>query len=313
MVDRSKFSYTGVFENVRTLGSLLAPRDLHWITELPKEGERHDYVLHLSCMAHYTPHIPLIAQKILERLDIDCPILGGPESCCGTLHNHFGDFELEKKAARVGIEGFRRAHPTTVLSICPDCDEAFNKHMPRSRPFEVLNVSELLVQNLDRLTSEMVPLDAKAVFHTHVANEARRHDMANIMTVLEAVPGLEMLDAKCAGGPGPHCNILGPMSPEDQRAMVEEAEALSADMIVVPYHSCYRQHCMLEIDSEVEVQHYYGVVAKSLGIPFEEPYKTLRVLDDLDSAVDRLAPEAEKMGISRDELRPLVEWAVYCY
>lgn len=306
--------YTPIFENIRSLGAILAPKGLHWITELPEDMRQSGgYLLHLSCMAHYTPHIPYIAQRILERVRIECPILGGPESCCGTLHVHFGDQQLGRHAARAGIAGFKRARPATVVSICPDCDESFNGFMPEKRPFDVVNISELLVRMLPALRDQLTRLDVRVVIHKHTCNDVRVKDMTNMEQLLRAIPGLEVVPSNLAFGPGRHCNVLEPMARADQEAMLRGAEAVGADLIVVPYHSCYRQHCMLEINSKVKIEHYLGLLAMSLHIEFEERYKELRLLDDIDKAVERLRTEAAERGISVQALRQFLQTAIYCY
>lgn len=306
--------YTPVFESVRGLGTLLAPDGLEWVTELPVGAPRSEYLLHLSCMAHYTPHIPFLAQRILQRLGRSCPTLGGPESCCGTLHEHFGDPDLGRQAAYAGLSGFNRARPGIVVSICPDCDESFNRFKPASLPFAVVNLSQLFVDWLPDLKGQLGPLPRRVVMHRHASNAARERDMENIRTLLTAIPGLELLESEHANGPGSHCNILGPMPAERQAVMIEEAERLNADAVVVPYHSCYRQHCMLELRApRVGVQHYLDLIAWSMGIPFSERYKELRLLDSLEDAVERLSADAQRIGLDRQTLTAFVKAVIYCY
>jgi len=312
MAKQRPINYTSVFENVRVLGRLLAPDDLTWMTEVPDGAPAMPFVLHLSCMAHYTPHIPYIAQQVLRKIGVDCPILGGPENCCGTLHHHLGDADFATQTARIGISGFRRAHPLTVLSICPDCDEAFGREMPKRKPFHHSNVSELFIAHLDRLEPMMRPLKRRVVLHVHDHNDARRRDAANVETLLRAIPGVEILPAERHRGHGAHCQILEPMPPDEQEAMFAEASALGADTIVVPYHSCYRQHLKLELRHPVKVEHYLSILAAALGIEVEERYKQLRLLDDVDRTVEALRPRFEALGYEAEQIRPLVEWAIYC-
>src|SRR5665213_3523646 len=108
-------SYSNVYETVRTIGRLLAPEDFHYLTEIPEEGSPSDLVIHLSCMAHYTPNVPQLAQRILAKLGLDALIVGGPENCCGELHKHFGDHDLERQTAKIVMSGFRRATPRKVV------------------------------------------------------------------------------------------------------------------------------------------------------------------------------------------------------
>ena len=107
-------SYGTIYERVRTIGRLLQPDELHYLTEMPLRGPESELVIHLSCMAHYTPHVPLLAQKILEKAGQRALIVGGPENCCGELHKHFQEHDLEKQMAKVVMLGFRRARPRKV-------------------------------------------------------------------------------------------------------------------------------------------------------------------------------------------------------
>jgi Fe-S oxidoreductase len=305
------FSYASTFETVRTVGSLLAPPDLQWLTEIPRDAPESQIVLHLSCMAHYTPHIPLLGQRILQRIGLDCVIVGGPENCCGTLHAHFGDEDLARTSVKIAISGFRRMRPRKVVSICPDCDEIFAEHARGQMPFEPSNISSLFVEHLDVLAPLMRPLPLRAIAHVHRVNPSRRADASNMLSILKPIPGLELIDAPHSGGPGLHCQTLHPMSDADQLAMFEEARSLGAEALIVPYHSCYRQHCKMQISHGVEVHHYFGILARSLGIPFEEPFKTLRLMDDIEAALDALQPRIEQLGYDRNQVRSYLARTVY--
>jgi Fe-S oxidoreductase len=310
MTKQRAFTYTTAFESVRQIGALIAPTELQYVSELPQNGAEIPFLLHLSCMALFTPHIPFLAQQILRRIGVDCPILGGPETCCGTLHKHFGDTKLEQQAAKSGLSNLRRGRPTTVLSICPDCDESFAKHTPSKNTFKVQNISQLFLTHLDALKKLMRPFDRRVVVHTHDVNEMRRKDAANVITILKAIPGLAVLPSQHAKGHGVHCNILGAMTLEDQAAMFAEAERLGADTIVVPYHSCYRQHLVMELRSPIKVNHYFELIADGLEVPFEETHKKLRLLDDIEKALDVLQPRIAQLGYDRDAVRPLLKWGV---
>jgi Fe-S oxidoreductase len=312
MADAKAPTYTGIFNNVRTIGQLLAGDRLKWQTELPVGAPSLPFMLHLSCFVHYTPHIPLLAQQILERIGIDCPILGGPENCCGAIHVHMGDAALGEQAARIGIGGFRRARPTTILSVCPDCDEMFAQFMPKIAPFRHSNISEIFVEQLAKLKSIMRPVNRRVMIHSHDSNTQRQRDKSNIETVLRAIPGLEIVETKHAAGIGPHCQILAPMPPPLQDAMFDEAVARGVDTLIVPYHSCYRQHLKCELRWRVNVQHYISLIGESLGLHEEEEYKKLRLLDNVDDAVEMLRPRFEPLGYTPEQVRPLIEWAVYC-
>jgi Fe-S oxidoreductase len=291
---------------------LLQPEELEYHTEIPAEGSQSDLVIHLSCMANYTPHVPLLAQRILEKVGLHALVVGGPENCCGELHKHFKDHDLEKQTAKIVMQGFRRARPRKVVSICPDCDEVFSAHGVARYPYQHTNISDLFREHLDRLKAQMRPVELRIVPHFHSINEARQRDAQNMMSILRAVPGLQILEAKHALGPGIHCQTLHPMPVPDQERMFEEARALGADALVVPYHSCYRQHCKMQLKYGVPVHHMFNILAMALGIPFSEPFKELRLLDNVDAVMAALRPRIERFGYDEKTVRAQVARAIFC-
>lgn len=306
------FSYTTMFETVRGVGNLLAPEDFSYFTELPPDAPESPLVIHLSCMAHYTPHIPQLAQRILERIGLECVIVGGPENCCGELHKHLGDSDLERQTAKIAMSSFRSAKPRHVVSICPDCDEQFRKHGAERQRFRHSAISHLFRENLERLRAEMQPVDMRIVTHVHTVNEARQADATNMLEILAAVPGLTILPAEHALGPGVHCQTLHPMPVEDQARMFTEASSLGADALVVPYHSCYRQHVKMQLSSGVPVHHYLNILAMAFRIPFSEPFKEMRLLDSVDAVLAALRPRIEGLGYSEEVVRRQIQRAIFC-
>lgn len=310
--DKPAFTYTGMFETVRTVGALLAPDDFEYVTEIPSDAPDTEFLIHLSCMAHYVPQIPLLAQQILKTLGRDCLIVGGPENCCGELQKVKGDHDLERQAARTAMSGFRRVRPRRVLSLCPDCSDVFRTQGIQRYPYEHANLSALFVEFIDELKAQMQPVDMGIVAHFHTVNEHRQSDADNMLAILRAIPGLRVLDAEHALGPGNHCQTLHPMPPEDQARMFAEARDLGADALVVPYHSCYRQHCKMELQYGVPVHHYLNILAMALGIPFSEPFKEMRLLDSLDAVVDALRPKIDRLGYDESLARAQIARAVFC-
>lgn len=307
-----KIPYVAVFERTRILGSVIAPKDLDFAIEPSLNMRPGAVILHISCQVHNVPHIPYLAQHIMRRLGIPFTTLGGPENCCGSFHWHFGDEDMERQAAAISLDGFQRLQPTTVLSLCPNCDQSFARHMAHRHTFRHINVSEIFVEHLPALKALMKhPVRRRVILHTHTKDDARRRDAENMRRIIEAVPGIEIVEARKALGPGFHCQIVAPMSPGETDLMFAEARALGADYLVVPYHSCYRQHCKMQLQYNVEVQHYLGIVAQSIGMDFEERFKELRLLDNVDHAMDRLRPRIQELGYQEKEVRSFVEGVIY--
>jgi hypothetical protein len=306
-----KISYTTVFERTRVLGNVIKPNGLHFETELAAGETAEQLVLHISCQVMNVPHVAYLSQKIMERLDLKFTTLGGPEYCCGAYHWHFGDLDFEKQIAKISLNGFQQSKTRTVVSICPSCDDSFGRHKNANYTFRQCNIADLLVERLDALRPMMKPLPCRIVMHDHDADDIRIRNSANVRTLIEAIPGVEFLSPKHAMGPGIGCQSVAPMPLEDTETMFREAIDLKADYLVVPYHSCYRQHCKMQLAFGVEVHHYLSLIAKSIGLPFEEIFKELRLLDDVDAAVEKLKPKIRELGYSEEEVRKYVNSVIY--
>mgnify|MGYP001560859624 CR=1 FL=1 len=215
-------TYTNSFESIRTMAKLLAPSDLTWVTELPLKAAHAPLILHISCNVHYTLFIPYIAQQILKLLNLEFITLGGPENCCGGIHQHIGPPDLEHEVATKSLLVFRRAQPKIVLSGCPQCDEGFGKHQVKGSPIRYSNVAELFVEHLNALKERMRPVARRIVVHFHDFNESRQRDSQRILTILSAIPGIEILPAQHTRGPGIHCSQYELMSPDDTAKMFAE-------------------------------------------------------------------------------------------
>lgn len=305
-------SYARGYEQNRSLGALLPQDGLQYVTEL-KGGEalRADIVLHISCNAHYTLFIPYIAQEILKRLGKSHVVFGGPESCCGSRQFNMGNPDLEAQNAKLAQLSFSRVKPQLLVSVCPDCDEVFEKFRLPTTGYEIANFSALLPRFLDELRPLLRPVERRVVVHHHTSDPARIADGMNMRAVLEAIPGLQVVHMEDRFGPGIHCQTIKPMPADDQARMFDQAIALGADTIAMPYHSCYRQHLKMELLHPVRVQHYLGLVAESLGIAYDEPLKKLRLLDDLDASMAMLRPAIEQRGWDEAMVRSFVQNAVY--
>ena len=59
-------TYTHVYESVRAMSHILTPPELKWDTEFARGGQHSDDAIHLSCLAHFTPHLAYLAQQILR-------------------------------------------------------------------------------------------------------------------------------------------------------------------------------------------------------------------------------------------------------
>jgi Fe-S oxidoreductase len=313
MVRIPKMPYSQIFEPPRILGRVLADDDFEILMEPAKGFKPGGILLHVSCQTMTVSHIPFLAQTIMQRLGLDFSTVGGPENCCGSYHWHMGDEEYERQVATMSLAGFRKSRPTRVVSTCPDCDASFDRHMARQHSYVRSNIAELFGEHVDKLKEFMtIPVNKKIAIHWHDDVPQRARDAANIRLLMEAVPGLEIVDTPKARGLTGHCvKMFGSVQQDVTEAMFTEAKSLGADYLVVPYQGCYRQHCKQQLVYGVEVSHYLSIIAQAIGIPFKEPFKSLRMLDDVDRAMDQLRPKIKRLGFSEPDVRNYLETAVY--
>jgi heterodisulfide reductase subunit B len=311
-----------IFEPPRVIGRILADDDFSYITEPPVGMKAGDILLHVSCQTLTVSHIPFLAQKIMEKIGLDFSTVGGPENCCGAFQWHMGDEEYERQMATMALGGFRRMKPVRVVSTCPDCDTSFKRHMARQHTYKLTNIAELFAEHIDELKALMTaPVKRKVVIHWHEEGEpsdaaeiaeARGRDAHSIRLLMESIPGLEILEASKAKGVYGHCaKVLGSVRDDVTHAMFTEAKELGADCLVVPYHGCYRNHCKQQLKYGIEVHHYLALIAQAMGVAFNEPFKELRMLDNIDQAMERLRPRIDRFGYQEDDVRAYLLRAVY--
>lgn len=317
MTSENRLMYATHFEPPRVLVKMLGSSDLKYDMEVPAQFGPGGVILHMSCNTLSVPHIAYLAQEVLTALKVDFAAVGGPENCCGSAHWANSDDDLERQVATLTLGSFKRAAPTQVVSTCPDCDISFERNMKSHHKFVHLNLVEMLAQRLDDLKKLMVHrVDRRVVVHAHRENDMRRRDADAIDRILRVIPGVEVIESKCSDGLGNHClvargrhksTIVEPLI----RSMFQEAKEVGADTLVVQYHGCYRQHLKRQLEYGVEVSHYLSLVADSIGIPYEETFKTVRMMNDLDAAVEYLRPQMSEKGFQESDVRTALKKHVY--
>lgn len=315
----SAWPFIDSLENDRILERLLEGEGNHIEYEMdpPSRSVPGGTILHLSCNTLSIPHIAYLAQKVMEELDLNFVSMGGPENCCGAFQWATGNEKIAHQVGSLTLGAFRRVKPIRVVSTCPDCDMLFELYMTRQHTYQQANILEVFMENIDRLQELFVhPVQKRVVLHDHDETAARLEDSAAMTQVLSRIPGLEVLPAQSARGLGNHCLVKtgrydSTMSEPLTQGMFTEAVELGADVVVMPYHGCYRQHLKRQLEFDVEVSHYLSLVAESMGIPYQEKFKEIRMLDDVETAMSTLKPTAVAFGYSEADTRRALTGKVY--
>ena len=286
--------------------------DRCWGSGTEKNKDAHDYVLYLGCNVLRTVALAETITEILTRMGIDYVPLGGPSTCCGIIHHANGDMEVSEGLTRQSLAKFEGYSPKAVLTYCPSCHAHMDYALGETGiEFDVpyLHVTEFIVDNLDRLEFPN-RVDRRVMFHGHGDNDQATRDSRFARAILDAIPGLEVIDATGTPDWGHDCGNLqiSIVGPEKHAGLVRElfeaAKCQGADAVTALYHSCYRNLCPQEEIHGVEVVHYTSLVAEAMGLPVrDEAYKRLQHTKDPDAAFDELAPTARERGIGDARLK----------
>jgi Fe-S oxidoreductase len=216
--------------------------------------------------------------EILRRLDIDAITVGGPAYCCGTVQH--ANTAASGGMGRRTTERFNQIGRDKVVSWCPACSVQADRFMKNYNEthFTVSHLTKLLYEKRDRLAELCThSIERRVVVHTH-------HDLGGgppvdvtVPALLRCIPGLEVMGHDvCA--PGQMCTDALESRTEAMRDMVANithaAETAAAGTIVTVYHACQRKLCVLERAYPISIVNYVTLLAKSMGLNYEDSYKT---------------------------------------
>lgn len=311
------FNYGNYFGPIEPLADAIRDgEDRCWGAGNEKNKIPHDYVLYLGCNVLRTVALAEMITAILMSMGIDYVSLGGPSTCCGIIHHSKGDKNESETLTEHTLAKFKSYDPKAVLTYCPSChahidyallDDAVSFDVP------YLHVTEFIVENLDKLKFRK-NVDKRVMFHGHSDDEQARRDSEFARKILEAVPGLEVVDATGGAEWGHDCGSLqiSMIGPDKHKLLVTElfegARAGSVDGVATLYHSCYRNMCGAEDTHGVELIHYTSLVMEALNLCLpEERYKTLVSKGDPETAFSELVSVAERRQVNKKRLRKSLE------
>ena len=276
-----------------------------------------DYVFYTGCNVLKTPHIALLCLDIMDALQLNYSVLGGPSHCCGILQFRSGDVETSTKVASNTIEKFIQTGATEVLSWCPTCQVQYSEfglptyeNATGIKPFEMRPFVLFLESQLDALRPLLKqPVKKKIALHLHpgiagLPDAARR--------LCDAVPGVEVIDLNLPEM-GLMSNSLSTVPSLKKGLQAQElaaAEAAGVDALAAVYHADHRELCAHERDYPFSVINFLEIIAESMGIFRDDTFKTMKIKQDADKILKDCANMLEANAISKDQARPIIETAL---
>ena len=281
------------------------------------DENRVDYVFYTGCNVLKTPHIALLCLDIMDALELNYSVLGGPSHCCGILQFRAGDVKTSTKVASNTIEKFMRTGATQVLSWCPTCQVQYSEfglptyeNATGIKPFEMTPFVLFLESQLDALRPLLTqPVQKKIALHLH-PGIAGLPGAARMLC--NAVPGVEVIDLNLPemGLMSNSLSTVPSLKKDLQRQELAAAEAAGVDALAAVYHADHRELCAHERDYPFSVINFLEIIAESMGIFRDDTFKTMKIKQDADKILKDCATMLEANAISKDQARPIVETAL---
>jgi heterodisulfide reductase subunit D len=262
-------------------------------------------VFYLGCNALRTPHLLFNAMYVLDALDADYEVVGGPGSCCGIVQSKWeGELGKGERMIDATLTRFEGLSPEKVLSWCPSCNLHIGETLAgfRSTSFEFGHFTSYLSNHLDELQTQFVrPLPLKAVLHAHVGlSDLGR----NVQRVLQAIPGLDLADTVLESGytcGGSGCSRAPELMKKEHAALIDRVREIHADVLVSFYHNCHAAFAPAEKQGGFRVLNYTDLLVQALGAtPHDDVFKRLRLIDDWRMVVEEAEPYLRANGIDFD-------------
>jgi Fe-S oxidoreductase len=213
---------------------------------------------------------------VLRALGYEASPAGGPDFCCGSTKDAnavAADGMAQRTVDRLNKRGNDR-----VVAWCPSCHLQSAELMEKgyAPKYDMQYFMELLYENRERLKPLLKnPVPMRVFVHRHVGFNDRVPVNEMAPELLSLIPGLEVVEDNYRG-PGYMCAHLATV-PVAMKRLVQETEMrmrrAKADALVTLYHQCQRELVGLEAQGVTQVFNYMQLVARSMGLPYEDEYK----------------------------------------
>jgi len=241
-------------------------------------AERGELLYFPGCATSYDrPEIARSLVKILKRAGIEVAYLGEKEVCCGIPQIWNGRFQSVKALLEENGKMFEEAGVKTILTSCPDCYNAFQKHYPEvlgKQPFKVIHITELLLHLLK---------EGRISFQEQIKKRVTYHDPCRLgreagileppREILRRIPGIELVEMKrnrenawCCGGGGVVNLVYPKLSIKIAKSRVQEAIETGAEMLITCCPLCYKQFDARLWERRIDLKELIVLAADAMGV-----------------------------------------------
>ena len=220
---------------------------------------------------------------ILRAVGFDPAPVGGPDYCCGTVKDA-NQVAAGGMATRT-VNKLNAKQRERVVAWCPSCHSHMSDFMDKAneRQFGMTYLVELLHSHRERLAPLLVNrVPLRVVLHKHVGFQDLVPVNRMVPDLLRMIPGVEVLESAYVT-PGYMCTSFTavPRALDDILAnTVSTVRASGADAVVCVFHQCFRELVGLEAAGAIQVHNYIQLLARSMGLPYEDEYKAWKKAGD---------------------------------
>lgn len=303
----SRFPYAQYFSDINMLADMQVRRqERPWLIGVPRDPEPHQVLLWLGCNILRTTHLARTVADVFRFLEVDFATVAGMAYCCGYPQHGHGDHGPSEAMSDASVRRMAAFNPETLVIWCPSCFYFYDEVLARrhSFPFALTHVTEFLAGHLDRL----VPLfrqvtHRRVALHAHTGTPQRDRDAHFARTLLEAVPGLEVVDVMQEPDLGRHCTdeVSSAIGTHRYHELLEgtarRAGDQGADTLATVYHTCQRELCRYERSPDFLVENYITLLGRALGIEYPDQYKEYTLSRDEEAILADAAPCLRANGV----------------
>ncbi|MBI2861831.1 MAG: (Fe-S)-binding protein [Chloroflexi bacterium] len=309
----SGFPYAQHFSDINMLADMQVPRqDRTWLLGVPRNPEPHDVVLWLGCNILRTTHLARTVTDMFRLLDVDFVAVAGMAYCCGFPQHRNVDIAASEALSDASVRRMAAFRPKTLVIWCPSCFYFYDEILAQrhSFPFALVHVTEFLAEHLKRLRPLFREHSRRRVaLHAHTGTSQRDRDAHYGRVLLQAVPGLEIVDVMQEPELGRHCtneaaDRLGAQRYRELLAVtVRRAIDGRADTLATLYHTCQRELCRYERGPALLVENYITLLGRALGIEYPDKYKEYALSGDQEAILADAAPCLWQNGVDPERAR----------
>jgi Fe-S oxidoreductase len=282
----------------------LVPEDVRRLLQPPRARDA-EVVFYLGCNAIRTPHILFNAMYVLDALEVDYEVLGGPAACCGIIHSKWeGDLKTGGQVTTSTLQRFGEFKPKKVLNWCPSCELHIGETIKgyRETSFDFDHITKYLVEREADLKARMTtPVEMRVLMHAHTGMAELGENVARL---LRAIPGLTLVDTlleagyTCGGSGADRSPALKAHLREDtlRRVAASDAEAL-----VSLSHGCHMQLAGAGREHGFRVVNFTDLLVRALGgTPRADALEAYRALNEWQAMARLAGPQLQASGIDID-------------